>query len=504
MNKRIIFLSIIFAMTLSVLAYAQICEVEGTKEVLRKNIFLHLTSPGASPLTLAEIKDLLEFFLGIPAGRITVDCSGQGTISNQPISTIIEDGDSAPNTIPSCSDGTKYGECSSTKPSYCYGDSLINKCNTCGCPSSYSCGADGRCNPSGMNITCYADLDCGTSQFTGAYYCSGNFVARDYLNYTCSNPGTIGSNCISSASPLMLTYCDPTLNRTCTDGSSMCQQTGDVILPSVSITTPTSGSNVSGASVVVSATASDNIAVVGVQFRLDGANLGAEDINSPYSVIWNTTSTSNGLHTLTAAARDAAGNTNTSAISVIVSNAISDTTQPSVSISTPAQGAIINGTVTVSATATDNVGVVGVQFKLDGANLGNESLSSPYSVSWNTISTTNGLHSLTAAARDAAGNSNTSTAISVNVSNVFNMNPVAVLLINPASPPPRRYTFNGSASFDTDGSVQVYWWKFGDGNQSFANPVLYTYTAAGNYSVNLTVQDNNGAFDSTLRLLNVP
>jgi hypothetical protein len=61
--------------------------------------------------------------------------------------------------------------------------------------------------------------------------------------------------------------------------------------------------------------------VAGVQFRLDGANLGAEDTTSPYSVSWNTTTATNGTHTLTAVARDAAGNSTTWAgVTVTVSN----------------------------------------------------------------------------------------------------------------------------------------------------------------------------------------
>ena len=77
----------------------------------------------------------------------------------------------------------------------------------------------------------------------------------------------------------------------------------------------------SGATVTVSATAGDNVGVVGVQFKLDGANLGAEDTTAPYAVTWNTTTATNGGHTLTAVARDAAGNTTTSApVTVTVAN----------------------------------------------------------------------------------------------------------------------------------------------------------------------------------------
>jgi hypothetical protein len=94
-----------------------------------------------------------------------------------------------------------------------------------------------------------------------------------------------------------------------------------------------------------------------------------------------------------------------------------DTTPPTVSVTEPSGGATVSGTVTVSATASDNVGVVGVQFKLDGANLGTEDMAAPYSIAWNTATATNGSHTITAVARDAAGNSTTSAPVSVTVSN---------------------------------------------------------------------------------------
>src|SRR4029078_9696281 len=58
-----------------------------------------------------------------------------------------------------------------------------------------------------------------------------------------------------------------------------------------------------------------------------------------------------------------------------------DTIAPTASITAPADGATVGGTVTVAASASDNVGVSGVQFKLDGVNLGAEDTASPYSVS---------------------------------------------------------------------------------------------------------------------------
>ncbi|MBI2100713.1 MAG: right-handed parallel beta-helix repeat-containing protein [Candidatus Vogelbacteria bacterium] len=95
-----------------------------------------------------------------------------------------------------------------------------------------------------------------------------------------------------------------------------------------------------------------------------------------------------------------------------------DTTPPTVSITAPANGATVSGTIAVAANATDNVGVAGVQFKVDGANLGAEDTTAPYAVNWNTTSATNGSHVLTAVARDGAGLTTTSAAVSVTVSNV--------------------------------------------------------------------------------------
>jgi hypothetical protein len=95
-----------------------------------------------------------------------------------------------------------------------------------------------------------------------------------------------------------------------------------------------------------------------------------------------------------------------------------DTTPPSVSVTAPAAGATVSGSATtVSATASDNVGVAGVQFKLDGVSLGAEDTSAPYSISWNTTGATNGAHSLTTVARDAAGNQTTSSPVTVSVLN---------------------------------------------------------------------------------------
>src|SRR4029453_15315684 len=145
-------------------------------------------------------------------------------------------------------------------------------------------------------------------------------------------------------------------------------------------------------------------------------NIGAEDTSAPYAVSWNTTTVANGSSALTAVARDAAGNTTTSTpVTVTVSN--TDTTAPTVSVTAPANGATVSGTLSVTASAADNVGVAGVQFKQGTTNIGAEDTTAPYAVSWNTTTVANGSYALTAVARDAAGNTTTSTTATVAVNN---------------------------------------------------------------------------------------
>src|SRR5437667_9218375 len=100
----------------------------------------------------------------------------------------------------------------------------------------------------------------------------------------------------------------------------------------VNITSPASGSTVSGSiAVSASVTIVGALTVAGVQFKLDGNNLGAEDTSAPYSVSWNTTTASNGSHTLTAVARDGLLGTlwTSDPVTVTVSN---DITRPTVTI----------------------------------------------------------------------------------------------------------------------------------------------------------------------------
>ncbi|HYR86499.1 MAG TPA: Ig-like domain-containing protein [Terriglobia bacterium] len=266
----------------------------------------------------------------------------------------------------------------------------------------------------------------------------------------------------------------------------------DTTPPSVSITAPTAGSTVAG-TITVSANAADNGVVAGVQFKLDGVNLGAEDTAAPYSVPWNTTTATNASHTLTAVARDAAGNQATSAATVIVFN---DTTPPGVSITAPNAGSTVGGTITVSANATDNGTVAGVQFKLDGVNLGAEDTAPPYSVPWNTTPATNASHTLTAVARDAAGNQATSAAVTVTVFN--DTTPPGVSITAPTAGSTVAGTITVSANATDNGTVAGVQFKLDGvnlGAEDTAAPysVPWDTTTATNASHTLTAVARDAA-----------
>src|SRR5262249_12786194 len=91
----------------------------------------------------------------------------------------------------------------------------------------------------------------------------------------------------------------------------------------------------------------------------------------------------------------------------------SDTITPSVFSTSPPGGTTIatGACLTVSAAASDYVGVVGVQFKLENANLGGETSTPPYTISWNPKRA--GVYRIYAVARDAAGNQMASAPVSV-------------------------------------------------------------------------------------------
>jgi hypothetical protein len=211
----------------------------------------------------------------------------------------------------------------------------------------------------------------------------------------------------------------------------------DTTPPAVSLAAPADGAGVSG---TVSLSASTPLTGAGrVEFVVDGERIGTSpDTAPPYSLAWDSTTVVDGQHWLAARATDAQGHTNTSAVAAVnVANAgassppallppqlaplaaapSADTTPPQVSVSDPATGATLSGITNVGAVAADNVGVTSVRFNIDGQPLGAPVTAPPFMTQLNTRAYSDGRHTITAEASDAAGNVGTSAAVTVTIDN---------------------------------------------------------------------------------------
>ena len=183
--------------------------------------------------------------------------------------------------------------------------------------------------------------------------------------------------------------------------------------PTVSISSPSSGAQVSG-TISISCASSDNVGVTAVTLYVDGivqSTLSA----APYSFSWNSTAVADGTHTITVTAADAAGNSSQAAVSVIVKNTITviDTIAPTISILSPASGTKIGAAaVKVQVDAKDNVAVTKVNLYVDNV-LSASTTTAPFTMSLNGKKWSTGSHSLICVAYDAAGNTGASAAVSV-------------------------------------------------------------------------------------------
>jgi hypothetical protein len=94
-----------------------------------------------------------------------------------------------------------------------------------------------------------------------------------------------------------------------------------------------------------------------------------------------------------------------------------DETAPVVTLTAPTAEAHVHGIIALTVDATDNIGVVGVRYKLNGTTLGAEITTPPFSLAWDTTATADGVYTVKAVARDAAGNTKGSPSVAVTVSN---------------------------------------------------------------------------------------
>ena len=233
----------------------------------------------------------------------------------------------------------------------------------------------------------------------------------------------------------------------------------DNTVPRGYVDIPSNNAPVSGASVHLAGWATDVSRVVSLQFRLDGQLLA---LNSPYqygvsradvcsaypgdpncpNVGWqayfNSRGFADGSHTLSVIATDGVGLSYTASRVFTIAN---DASAPTAAITTPTGGGA-RGTVTVTASASDDVGVTKVEFYVDGA-LKLADTASPWSYAWDTTQVADGSHTLQAKAYDAAGNVGVSSVVTVQVDNTV----------------PRAWVDNpANGALVSGGSVQLSGW----------------------------------------------
>ncbi|HSW80440.1 MAG TPA: Ig-like domain-containing protein [Candidatus Saccharimonadales bacterium] len=172
-------------------------------------------------------------------------------------------------------------------------------------------------------------------------------------------------------------------------------------------------------------------------------------------------------------------------------------TPPTVSFTSPANNATVSGTQTISANASDAVGVANIQFKVDGSNIGSPDTSAPYSVSWDSKTVANGNHTISAVATNTSGLTTTTTE-TVNVQNVA-ATPPNVSITAPANGSTVGGTQLVSASAsDAQGIASVQFKIDGNNVGSPATAAPYSYSwdtttaANGNHTLSAIATNTSG------------
>lgn len=213
--------------------------------------------------------------------------------------------------------------------------------------------------------------------------------------------------------------------------------------PQVAIIPPNPTTLTGTVSISVTATDTDSTPVNKVELFANGASIGVvPPTQSGYILPWDTRTVPDGTYSLTAKATDTANLTTTSApISITVQNGGGVDNPPTVTLTTLPNASNLTGTVTLTATATDDKGVTKVEF-YDGTNLigtDTTAVSNQYSVPWDTTTVGNGAHTVTAKAFDNKSptpQTTTSSPVSVTITNPTGQPDLVVISVtaNPANP----------------------------------------------------------------------
>ncbi|MBI4948312.1 Ig-like domain-containing protein [Candidatus Berkelbacteria bacterium] len=168
------------------------------------------------------------------------------------------------------------------------------------------------------------------------------------------------------------------------------------------------------------------------------------------------------------------------------SDILSDTTAPTTTITSPANGSTVSESVQIVANSTDNVAIARVVFYVDNTSIAIDQLS-PFQVNWDTTKYTNGFHILKTVAYDTSGNIGTSSNISVNVANQTNTDTIApqVSIISPKS----GETLKGNAKVLVSATDNVAVGRV----EFYVNGVIQASSTTSPYQFNFNVAKLSGS-----------
>lgn len=265
---------------------------------------------------------------------------------------------------------------------------------------------------------------------------SSNWISKTASNAQVDVNLTAGSHkieLIGNAAGVVIDRIVLTSDMLCTPtgNGENCANPPDTTNPIVSIASPAANAAVNNGFVVTVNASDPDGSVTKVELFIDGSTTPyASDMSSPYEITVNNLSP--GTHRLTVKATNASSLSASTSRDIIVN----DTAPPTgVAITAPANNSTQQGTITVTAQASDNVGVTKVEFRVDG-QIKATIMTAPYSASLDTSTLSNANHQLTVRAYDAANNSTISSAVGITVNNTTpgGSTPPTVSLPIPAGP----------------------------------------------------------------------
>jgi beta-mannanase len=175
----------------------------------------------------------------------------------------------------------------------------------------------------------------------------------------------------------------------------------DVYVPRVTFTSPAYGSTVSG-TITVTGTASDDVGVARVEVRVDGGAYRLAGGTTNWSVAIDTTAYPPGTHNLKARVTDTSGKQAWTDDQIVIASGV-DAAVPRVTFTSPAYGSTVSGTITVTGTAGDDVGVARVEVRVDDGAYRLANGTTSWTLPLDTAAFPDGTHNLKARITDTSG-----------------------------------------------------------------------------------------------------